>query len=233
MKYTKGPISHFWDLIFQKNLPASVPRTPNSLNVLLGSPSVCPLAYTSRRAPTGPLCGEAFLMHVLNESQRSDGLRIITFSLRQGSAALNEPHRGKKKKKKTQMLEVPTKLRPRMKRGAAQRRAAERREALLERVKGENTSVPQSRVLQQVHSGHVRDAAADPVSGPRLLCACWHRWSPALVAESPKPPCHEKKKKKRRRQHTYPPRENHITLLSDARPAALAPFGWKLAVGGV
>lgn len=39
-----------------------------------------PILYTSRQAPTDLLCCKAFLMHVLNESQRIDGLGIITFS---------------------------------------------------------------------------------------------------------------------------------------------------------
>lgn len=39
-----------------------------------------PHAFTSRQAPADLLCCKAFLMHVLNESQRIDGLRIITFS---------------------------------------------------------------------------------------------------------------------------------------------------------
>lgn len=52
-----------------------------------------PHAYTSRQAPTDLLCCKAFLMHVLNESQRIDGLRlrVITFS-KTGLAALNKPH---------------------------------------------------------------------------------------------------------------------------------------------
>lgn len=39
-----------------------------------------PIVYTSRQAPTDLLCSKAFLMHVLNESQRIDGPGIITFS---------------------------------------------------------------------------------------------------------------------------------------------------------
>lgn len=39
-----------------------------------------PILYRSRQAPTDLLCCKAFLMHVLNESQRIDGLGIITFS---------------------------------------------------------------------------------------------------------------------------------------------------------
>lgn len=39
-----------------------------------------PISYTSRQAPTDLLCYKAFLMHVLNESQRIDGLGIIGFS---------------------------------------------------------------------------------------------------------------------------------------------------------
>lgn len=39
-----------------------------------------PILSTSRQAPTDLLCCKAFLMHVLNESQRIDGPGIITFS---------------------------------------------------------------------------------------------------------------------------------------------------------
>lgn len=39
-----------------------------------------PIVYASRQAPTDLLCSKAFLTHVLNESQRIDGLGIITFS---------------------------------------------------------------------------------------------------------------------------------------------------------
>lgn len=51
--------------------------TPNNINIL--PPCFCP-THISRQAPTDLLWCKAFLMHVLNESQRIDGLRIITFS---------------------------------------------------------------------------------------------------------------------------------------------------------
>lgn len=55
-------------------------------------------ACTRRQAPTDLLCSKAFLMHVLNESQRIDGLSTITFPWDRLSC--NEVSRMEKEKKK-------------------------------------------------------------------------------------------------------------------------------------